>query len=173
MKLGGSEKQRLPKRNYYYHVSSINVIGNQVYYLVNGSWVHKVDVYGENFAILNQGLPAIYVLAVPGRVYHLSKGPNTGYSDYYIETEGMNRNVLDWNFPLSIWRLAGVENWFVFVDGRGGINYIRKTNDGQWVEPGKIYEESNMKFVLETLSGPYEGAAIPKRSMSSFISVRP
>jgi len=162
MKLDGSEKQKIIK-NANFRAACINVIGNQIYYLANSGWVHKIDIYGENPDVLNPTLPAIFVLAVPGRVFHLSERPNTGYGVYYVETEGMSRNVLDWNVRLSLWRIAGFSDWFVFADGRGDIYYIRKINNTQWSEPDKIYEGGKMNFGLEILTpgGPYQGAAIP------------
>ncbi len=160
MKLDGSEKQMVLK-NTIYHTGCINVIGNQIYYLASGSWVHKVDIYGENLKVLNPALAAIHILAVPGRVFHLSERPNTGYGVYYVDTEGMNRNVLDWEFPQSIWRIAGIDDWFVFADGRGDIYYIRKINNTQWSEPDKISGEGQWNFVLETFSvGDYVDAAV-------------
>jgi len=111
--------------------------------------------------VLNPALAAIHILAVPGRVFHLSERPNTGYGVYYVDTEGMNRNVLDWEFPQSIWRIAGIDDWFVFADGRGDIYYIRKINNTQWSEPDKISGEGQWKFVLETFSvGDYVDAAV-------------
>jgi hypothetical protein len=151
MKLDGSEKQKLIK-NANFPTAYINVIGNQIYYLANEGWVHRVDIYGENFEVLNPTLPAIYVLAIPGRVFHLSQRPNAGYGVYYIDIEGMNRNVFDWNVQKGVWRLAGLNTWFVFADGRGDIYFIRKINDTQWSEPDKIYPEAQKNFVLETIS---------------------
>lgn len=160
MKLDGSEKQTILK-NYIYRISCINVIGNQIYYLANGAWVHKVDIYNENFKVLNPSLPAIHILAVPGRVFHLSQRPNTGYGVYYVDTEGMNRNVLDWEAPLSIWRIAGIDDWFVFANGKGDVYFIQKKNNAQWSEPEKISEGSRMNFVLETFSvSDYVDAAV-------------
>ncbi|MGC8893048.1 MAG: hypothetical protein C0168_08750 [Candidatus Aminicenantes bacterium] len=145
MKLDGSERKKLSQ----YSAKYINVIGNQVYYQANNAWIHKIDIYGENTKVLNPNQVAVFLMATPKKIFYLSLDPNGRYAIYYVDPEGMERGIIDWNWPRHIAKIFGDGDRFIFFDSTQSLYRRYKLNTSQWSEPDIIYESILNDFVLE------------------------
>ncbi|MGB9836758.1 MAG: DUF5050 domain-containing protein [Candidatus Saccharicenans sp.] len=148
MKLDGSEKKKLGNLD----AKFINVIGNHIYYLANNGWIHKINIYGESVKVLNPNLPASFLMATPKRIFYSALAPNGRYAIYYVDPEGEERGIIDWNWPSHIVKFFGSGDRFVFSDSAAGLYARHLSGQNQWAEPDRIYEGNIKDYAVELVS---------------------